>query len=383
MRGRRIRILAAGAALCAGVAGACRGRQEERTVELHVGVTYYNQSDTFLNELIGCFKDELVKLEDSGFETALTVRDAAGAKRTQDDQVQELIDAGCNILCVNLVDRADPSEIIDLAREKDIPIIFFNREPVAEDMMQWEKLYYVGADAEQSGMMQGSLAADLIRCDEHVDRNQDGKIQYVVLEGEAGHQDAIIRTESAVDTLKSNGIVLEKLSCGIANWNRAQAQNRTMQLLSQHQGSIELVLANNDDMALGALDAYHKLNYTENALPVFFGIDGTDVGLEAVREADAILREEFAAAGLEDKVWQFFTVVPDFRSTGVRDGKRAFDWPVIIRAVNTVDAMTAAVPEIDWAVLKGITQRILAEVPGVCRVLYDLTPKPVGTIEWE
>ena len=284
MRGRRIRILAAGAALCAGVAGACRGRQEERTVELHVGVTYYNQSDTFLNELIGCFKDELVKLEDSGFETALTVRDAAGAKRTQDDQVQELIDAGCNILCVNLVDRADPSEIIDLAREKDIPIIFFNREPVAEDMMQWEKLYYVGADAEQSGMMQGSLAADLIRCDEHVDRNQDGKIQYVVLEGEAGHQDAIIRTESAVDTLKSNGIVLEKLSCGIANWNRAQAKNRMMQMIGQYRNQIELVLANNDDMALGALDAYEELNYQGAALPVFFGIDGTDEGLKAVRE---------------------------------------------------------------------------------------------------
>ena len=105
--------------------------------------------------------------------------------------------------------------------------------------------------------------------------------------------------------------------------------------------------------------------------------------LNALREADAILREEFENAGLTEKVWQFFTVVPDFRSTGVRDGKRAYDWPVIIRAVNTVDAMTATVPEIDWAVLKKITDRILAEVPGVCRVLYDLTPKPVGTIEWE
>ena len=105
--------------------------------------------------------------------------------------------------------------------------------------------------------------------------------------------------------------------------------------------------------------------------------------LAALRESDAILREEFGKAGLAEKVWQFFTVVPDFRSTGVRDGKRAFDWPVIIRAVNTVDAMTAEVPEIDWAVLKKITGRILAEVPGVCRVLYDLTPKPVGTIEWE
>lgn len=105
--------------------------------------------------------------------------------------------------------------------------------------------------------------------------------------------------------------------------------------------------------------------------------------LTALRESDAILRDEFAKAGLAEQIWQFFTVVPDMRATGVRDGKRAYDWPVIIRAVNTVDAMTATVPEIAWPVLKTITERILAEVPGICRVLYDLTPKPVGTIEWE
>lgn len=105
--------------------------------------------------------------------------------------------------------------------------------------------------------------------------------------------------------------------------------------------------------------------------------------LHTLREADAILREEFDNAGLTSKVWQFFTVVPDFRSTGVRNGKRTFDWPVIIRAVNTVDAMTATVPEIDWAVLKKITDRILAEVPGAGRVLYDLSPKAPATIEWE
>ena len=105
--------------------------------------------------------------------------------------------------------------------------------------------------------------------------------------------------------------------------------------------------------------------------------------LEALREADAILRDEFAAAGLEGKVWQYFVSVPDFRATGVRDGVRAFEWPAIIRAVNTVDAMTAEVPELDWSLLKKITARILAEVPGICRVVYDLTPKPIGTIEWE
>ena len=102
--------------------------------------------------------------------------------------------------------------------------------------------------------------------------------------------------------------------------------------------------------------------------------------LAALRESDAILREEFDRAGLTSQVWQFFTIVPDMRSTGVRDGARVFDWPVIIRAVNTVDAMTATVPELPWALLKRVTDRVLSEVPGVCRVLYDLSPKPVGTI---
>ena len=102
--------------------------------------------------------------------------------------------------------------------------------------------------------------------------------------------------------------------------------------------------------------------------------------LHALRESDAILREEFDKEGLTSKVWQFFTVIPDFRSTGV---KSAYDWPVIIRAVNTVDAMICTVPEIDYAVLKRITDRILSEVDGVCRVLYDLSPKPNATIEWE
>lgn len=105
--------------------------------------------------------------------------------------------------------------------------------------------------------------------------------------------------------------------------------------------------------------------------------------LEAVRESDAILREEFAKAGLEGKVWQYFTAIPDFRSTGVKDGKRCFEWPVIVRAVNTVDAMTATVEPLDFAVLSKITDRILAEVKGINRVVYDMTPKPCGTIEWE
>ena len=105
--------------------------------------------------------------------------------------------------------------------------------------------------------------------------------------------------------------------------------------------------------------------------------------LEAVRESDAILREEFAKNGLQGKVWQYFTIVPDIKSTGVRDNLRSFEWPVIIRAVNTRDAMTATVADIPFALLQHITARITAEVKGVNRVLFDLTPKPTGTIEWE
>ena len=263
---------------------ACGEEQPDVPDKSYIGVAYYNQSDTFLNELLDSFKEQLKEMQNEDMDTVVMVRDAAGVQRTQDDQVKELINAGCDVLCVNLVDRADPSEIIDIARENDIPIIFFNREPVAEDMMQWDKLYYVGADAKQSGVMQGELAADAIETEPQIDRNKDGKIQYVVLEGEPGHQDAIIRTENAVDTLRGKGVELEKLSYGIANWNQAQAENRMLQMIGQHQNQIELVLANNDAMALGAIDAYKKLNRTESALPVFFGIDGTKEGLEAIKE---------------------------------------------------------------------------------------------------
>lgn len=263
----------------------CQSQQRSEEERIHIGVTYYSRSDTYLNELLEHFKEAVRTLEENEMHTAVTVTDAGGSQKTQNDQVKELIDAGCNVLCVNLVDRSAPSEIIDMAREKEISVIFFNREPVAEDLMQQDGLYYVGADAKESGMMQGELAADWIRENSWIDRNKDGKIQYVVLEGEPGHQDAIIRTENAVNTLRNEGIELEKLSYQMANWNRAQAQNRMEQMISQYQNGIELVLANNDDMALGAMDAYRKRNYTESALPVFFGIDGTKEGLQAVMDS--------------------------------------------------------------------------------------------------
>lgn len=274
-------LLVAGIILCISILlSACEKEQADMEDIMYIGVACYNQSDVFLGELLECFKAECSKMD-----VAVTIRDAIGSQRNQNDQVKELIDEGCDILCVNLVDRTDPSEIIDMAKENDVPIIFFNREPVAEDLMQWDGLYYVGAEAKQAGVMQGELAADLIHGNQNIDRNNDGAIQYVILEGESGHQDAIIRTESVVNTLKECGIELERLSYGIANWNRAQAQNRMIQMLSQYPTEIELVLANNDAMALGAIDAYKELNYSETEMPAFFGIDGTNEGLSAIKES--------------------------------------------------------------------------------------------------
>ena len=167
------KVLAAGLAFCVSLQGLASCAEEERSedVRAQIGVACYDQDDIFISELLECVEDELGLLKDDSFQAAVTVRDGAGSQKIQNDQVEELINAGCDILCVNLVDRADPSEIIDLARENEVPIIFFNREPVAEDMLQWEKLYYVGADAKQSGIMQGELAADAIKENPQIDRN--------------------------------------------------------------------------------------------------------------------------------------------------------------------------------------------------------------------
>ena len=134
--------------------------------------------------------------------------------------------------------------------------------------------------------MQGEMAADLFRKNPSVDKNGDGIFQYVILEGEMDHQDAIVRTEYAVSTMMEKGVEAEKLGYAIANWNRAQAQTKMTQLLSQYGDQIELVLANNDDMALGAVDALKEAEIPQEEWPAIFGIDGTDVGQTALSKGE-------------------------------------------------------------------------------------------------
>lgn len=250
---------------------------------IRIGVVYYDGSDTFIGELMENFKGQIAnRLENE--KIYVSFRDAEGSQRTQNSQVDELIMEGCDVLLVNLVDRANPSQVIDVASKNDVPIIFYNREPVEEDLKQWDKLYYIGADAEQSGTLQGEEASEYIISHPEVDKNQDGKIQYVILEGEPGHQDAIIRTEAVIATLARQGIELEKISHAISNWSRPQAKNRMTQLIKEYGDAIELVLGNNDDMAIGAYEAYESAGIDRDDMPRFFGIDGTAVGLTAVKD---------------------------------------------------------------------------------------------------
>ena len=262
----------------------CQKKEKNFNETLRVGVVTYTQDDPFINAMTQELKDNLKSMENDNFRIIVSEKNGDDSQRDQDEVVEEMIDAGCDIMCVNLVDRTAPGKIIKLARQNNIPIIFFNREPVKEDLMQWNKLYYVGCDAEQSGVMQGQIAADYIKANKNVDKNNDGKIQYVLLEGEAGHQDAISRTDCSVKTIINNGINLEKLSYQFADWNRGQAENRTTQLIDQYGNNIEMIISNNDEMAIGAVEAYKKSGYGEDEWPSICGIDGLNDALIAVKE---------------------------------------------------------------------------------------------------
>lgn len=153
----------------------CGSGKEDSVKSIKIGVTLYDQYDTFISELMQTFKSTTLKKEsEKGVAISLEILDASGNQTTQNEQVRTLIEKGCDVICVNLVDRTEPTTITDMAEKNNIPIIFFNRELVAEDLERWSKLYYVGADAFDSGRLEGALAADAFLTDATMDKNQDG-----------------------------------------------------------------------------------------------------------------------------------------------------------------------------------------------------------------
>lgn len=266
------------------ISGCTKTSEENTNNKIEIGVTIYDQYDTFLGGLTKNL-EQIAKNRESeeNKNIRLNIVYANGIQTSQNDQVDLFVEQGYDVICVNMVDRTAAAIIIDKAKNADIPIIFFNREPVSEDLERWDKVFYVGADAEEGGILEGEIIADAYDYDpKAMDTNMDGILQYVIFEGEPGHQDALIRTESTIKTITERGITLEKIASNISNWNRTQAMTKMEQWIKTYGEQIEIIVSNNDDMALGAIDAYVAAAITD--MPPIVGIDATKPALEAVKE---------------------------------------------------------------------------------------------------
>ncbi|XXT15849.1 galactose ABC transporter substrate-binding protein [Sorangium sp. So ce429] len=244
-----------------------------------VGVAIYKFDDTFMSYVRRTIE------ESAKGKAELNVVDSQNQQPTQNDQVDQFLVQGYKALAINPVDRTAVSVIIDKAKAKNVPVVFFNREPTKEDMGKWDKIYYVGARAEQSGTMQGEILVDYWKAHPEADRNKDGKIQYVMLTGEPGHQDALLRTEHSIKAITGAGLQVEKLAEDTAMWERVKGQEKTAAFLAAHGDKIEAVVANNDDMALGAIEALKAAGYfTGNKLIPVVGVDATPPALDAISQ---------------------------------------------------------------------------------------------------
>lgn len=320
-------ILCIISAMCAGGLTGCVPRQKPETDTLRIGVAVYQQSDTFISALMQEL-EHLVQAKEASenIKINLNVVDGRGSQLTQNEQIERLIALDYDVLCVNIVDRTSAALLIDKAHEADIPIIFFNREPVREDIERWDSVYYVGAKAEESGVLQGQILLNTwLNENQRMDKNGDGILQYVMLEGEPGHQDAMLRTEYSVKTLVEAGVQVEKLASNTANWDRSQAASRMAQWMEQMGASIEAVISNNDDMALGAIDVLQNLEIPKEQMPVVVGVDATALALEAVREGTlqgTVLND---AGGIAESMLELAVSLKQDEAApeweGVRDGQ--------------------------------------------------------------
>ena len=204
----------------------CGGGGGENRPEIRGGLALYKEDDTFIEAITeGIHRAAAESSREGTWRASISVADAEGSQISQNQQIERFLSLGYDVLCVNLVDRTNAAPIIDKAMEADIPIVFFNREPVPEDMEKWDRLCYVGSDARQSAELEAQIILDLWeREPQALDRNGDGVIQYIMMEGERRHQDTVIRTEGTIQALRDGGLELERLDSGIANWDRTQAQ---------------------------------------------------------------------------------------------------------------------------------------------------------------
>ena len=267
------------------VLSGCSGEAPASSKRIKIAVLVYDEYDTFIDGMTKYMtKWCRQKEKEDGVRITLDIVGAKNSQLTQNDQAGKFIAGHYDVLCVNLVDRTDATVIIDKAMSSDTPVIFFNRQPVEEDLSRWDKLYYVGGSARQSGELQAKIIIDALSDEKkfsEIDANSNGTIQYVMLEGDAGHQDTLVRTNVCTKELIEAGFSLEKLGDEYANWDRDQAKTKMKELIDRYPFQIEMVIANNDDMALGAIDAIEESDYPLD--PFVVGINGTEDALEAIR----------------------------------------------------------------------------------------------------
>jgi methyl-galactoside transport system substrate-binding protein len=266
-------LLTAGTFVFAG--GASQGGSGQPAI----GVAIYKFDDTFMS-----YTRNAIEQNAQGKAVVTTV-DSQNAQPTQNDQVDQFITKKVNAMAINPVDRTAAGAIIDKAKAGKVPVVFFNREPFAEDMAKWDQVYYVGAKAEESGTMQGDIVAEYWKANPAADKNKDGVLQYIMLKGEPGHQDAELRTEYSIKAVSAAGIKVQLLAEDTAMWDRPRAVEKMDAFYARFGEQIEVVFCNNDDMALGVIESLRKAGYFtgDKYLPVV-GVDATAPALQALAE---------------------------------------------------------------------------------------------------
>lgn len=249
----------------------------------HIGVCIYDGTDTFM----GTLREGLENYARE--DVQLTMHDSRNNQNLQNEQVAQMLEAGVDALILNPVDRTAAGYLIEIAKQKEVPLVFINREPLREDIDMYDRAYYVGASASESGELSGQIMAQYFLDTPGADKNGDGIIQYVLLKGEPGHQDAELRTQYALKPLQDAGFDIEKLQEDTGKWQRILAQDKMAGFLAAHGDRIECVIANNDDMALGAIDALKAAGYFSGGrfMPVV-GVDATPAALEALEQGSLL-----------------------------------------------------------------------------------------------
>ena len=240
-----------------------------------IGVAIYKFDDTFMSYVRNAIE------QNAEGKAQVTTVDSQNAQPTQNDQVDQFITKKMKSIAINPVDRTAAGTIVDKAKAGNVPVVFFNREPFAEDMNKWDKVYYVGAKAEESGTMQGQIAAEWWIAN----KGKDTVLRYIMLKGEPGHQDAELRTEYSIKAVEAAGIKVQLLAVDTAMWDRPRAVEKMDAFWARFGDQIDMVFCNNDDMALGVIESLRKVGFFSGGkyLPVV-GVDATAPALQALSE---------------------------------------------------------------------------------------------------